>query len=301
LGLLSKYGPNIRLIGDILQNAAREDSYREDITAAARYCADRFPDILNKLNDLDFGSKVPSKIFAVRPCSPGSRLSILTIPTHFLAGTLGIALSRNFAANRLSAFRMLDEHSTLHNAAGWIFEIHAHAVLSDPTRDHLPTYIRDNLMPHHLPPPQRFISGLHALRTTGGPFNFYWRPQEPNFPGLDALIRVNNVVWGLQYMIGKTHREATDGLTKAHDIMNHNTGVQWCLVILGATQSDAEHVRDHGTMLTGKWAAVPVYVGEIAIGNVTEPQLQDVINKVSKTTITHKPGINLRIDLWAGG
>jgi len=293
LDLRSKYGPNIRLIGDIIEDAASEDSFREDIKAAARDCADQFPDILNNLNDLDFGSEVPSRIFAVRPSSPGSRLSILTIPTPFLAGTLGIALSRKFAADRLSIFRMLDGYSTLRSAAGWIFEMHAHAVVSDPTRRGLPISTRYGIVSYHLPPPQRFISGPTALRTVQKPFNFYWRPQEPNFPGLDALIRVGDMVWGLQYTIGQTHREATSGLTKAHEIMNHKTGVRWCLVILGATQSDAERVRNHGTMVTGDWATVPVYAGAVVIGSVTEPQLQDVVDKVSKTTITHKPGINL--------
>ena len=75
--------------------------------------------------------------------------------------------------------------------------------------------------------------------------------------------------------------------------MNHKEGVQWHLVILGATRSDAEHVRDHCAILTGKWADTPVCAGEVAIGNVTEPQLQDVIDKVSKTVITRKPGINM--------
>jgi hypothetical protein len=226
LDLLSEYGPNIRLISHVLQDAASEDRYRADIKIAARDCANRFPNILNNLEDLDFGSEDPSKIFAVQPCSPGSQVASLTIPTYFLAGTFGIALSQKFAADRLSAFRMLDEHSTLRSAAGWIFEIHAHAVLSDPTRDRLPTYTCYNPIPHGLPPPQRFISGPHALRNIQPPFNFYWRPQEPNFLGLDALIRVNNTVWGLQYTMAKTHREATDGLTKAHELMNHKTGVQ---------------------------------------------------------------------------
>ena len=69
-----------------------------------------------------------------------------------------------------------------------------------------------NPISRDIPPPQRFISGPHALKTIEEPFNFYWRPQEPNFPGLDALIRVDNTVWGLQYTMGKTRREATDGL-----------------------------------------------------------------------------------------
>lgn len=61
-------------------------------------------------------------------------------------------------------------------------------------------------------------------------------------------------------------------------MMTHKKWVQWRLVILGPS---------HCTILTGKWETTPVYVGEVAVGNVTEDQLQDVINKVSKTMIAH--------------
>lgn len=122
MNLLSKYPPNVRLINDVLQNAANEGGYCEDIKTAARDCADQFPDILHDLQGPDLGSEIASKIFTLRPSSPESRQPVLTIPTHFLAGTLGIALSQKFSADRLSAFRMLDGHSTLRSAAGWIFE-----------------------------------------------------------------------------------------------------------------------------------------------------------------------------------
>lgn len=74
-------------------------------------------------------------------------------------------------------------------------------------------------------------------------------------------------MWGLQYTVGKTHGQATDGFTRVYDTMTHKKWVQWRLVILGPS---------HCTILTGKWDTTPVYVyvGEVAVGNVTEARLQ---------------------------
>ena len=95
---------------------------------------------------------------------------------------------------------LLDNYSSLRSAAGWIFESFAHIALSDPNRTPLRTYIGTKSGPA-IPSPGRVISRSDALGKIQSPFDFYWHPREPNFPGVDALIRKGNKVWVLQYAI----------------------------------------------------------------------------------------------------
>jgi hypothetical protein len=91
---------------------------------------------------------------------------------------------------------MLSKHPSLRTAAGWLFESYAHVVLSDPNRSPLPTYIRNETAAPSIPPPNEIRSGSTALKTIQPPFSFYWRPREPNFEGLDAVIRDHDTAWG---------------------------------------------------------------------------------------------------------
>jgi len=192
------------------------------------------------LGSLDYGSGHSSKIFAIRP-TENPQITYLTIPTKFLVTTLGMALSRKAAAQRHEAFVLLDNHPSLCSAAGWIFEHAAHITLSNPKRSPLPTYISNKKGPT-IPPASEMISGSE-LRNIQRPFNFYWRPREPNFPGVDALIRQGNEIWVLQYTISKRHRSATEGLAQVYRLINHKQRVTWHLVILGSSLSHAEEVR----------------------------------------------------------
>ena len=182
-----------------------------------------------------------SKIFAIRPAE-NPQVTCVTIPTKFLIRTVGMALSRNAATQRHTAFVLLDSHPSLRSAAGWIFEHSAHIILSNPNRDPLLTHISNTMGPT-IPSTKEMISGSDALRGVQRPFDFYWRPREPNFPGVDALICKGNEVWVLQYTISNSHRSATEGLVRVHSLMNHKRWVTWYLVILGSSLSYAEEVR----------------------------------------------------------
>ena len=138
MNLFRKYGSNVRAIIDILDTPAKEDTYLTDVRAGASDFATNFSNVLSDLRNLDFGSKDSSKIFTVRPNNLVSRQPILRIPTSFLALTLGLALARQPVAQQHAAFTMLSKHESLRTAAGWLFENHAHVVLSDPNR--LPPY-----------------------------------------------------------------------------------------------------------------------------------------------------------------
>ena len=92
-----------------------------------------------------------------------------------------------------------------------MFEHMAHVFTADPGRSPLEIYIGS--MKGTIPALQRMISGDDAIKHIQSPFNFYWRPQETNFEGVDAVIREGDNVWPLQY------RAATDGLTKVFGIL----------------------------------------------------------------------------------
>jgi len=213
---------------------------------------------LENLNHIDHSSN----IFSIKP-TENPQIPYLTIPTRFLLTTLGMALSRKAAAQRHEAFVLLDYHLSLRGAARWIFEHSAHTTLSNPNRPPLPTYINYETG-RAIPPAKQMKSGPDALRNIQPPFDFYWRPQDPNFPGVDALIRQNNEIWVLQYTISKRHCPATGGLDRVYDLMGHKQMVTWYLVLLGSQLSDAEEAR-RKQQLTGRWKTTNVYASELAL------------------------------------
>jgi len=203
-----------------------------------------------------------SNIFTVRHVET-PRTTRLTIPTTFLQEALGEALSRNTAAKRHEAFVLLGNHPSLRSAAGSVFEHAAHITLSNPNRPPLPTHTGGDVGPT-IPPVRNMISGTDALRKIQPLFDFYWRPREANFPGVDALIRLDNDVWVLQYTISPRHGTATKGLNEVYRLMNHKQSVRWRLVILGSHLSDAESVRSR-QQLTDGWEKMNVYASELPI------------------------------------
>jgi hypothetical protein len=51
--------------------------------------------------------------------------------------------------------RRIHDAQALRTAAGWLFENYAHVVLSDPNRDPLPIYIRNETGAPSIPPPMK--------------------------------------------------------------------------------------------------------------------------------------------------
>ena len=163
-----------------------------------------------------------------------------------------------------------------------MFENIAHVIVADPKRSPLHTYDCNNRK-LILPTPKEVTSGTTALGRIQQPFNFYWRPREPNFEGVDAVIRFGDEVWALQFTVSSYHRAATNGLTEVHKTMNHKRNFDYRLVMVGSTQSEAESARD-SQKLTGQWAKTPVYacILPLCIFDTQKlQQLQDLFDDVS--------------------
>jgi hypothetical protein len=127
--------------------------------------------------------------------------------------------------------------------------------------------------PHLIPVPHELISG--SLTDIQPPYDFYWRPREPNFPDVDALIRKDNIVWALQFTIGLSYSFTTEGLTRVFSQMNHcKTSVEWKLVIVGLNRRDPAIARDQHR-LDGGWQNVPVYACELPLGEFNEVDTQE--------------------------
>ncbi|KAF8519742.1 hypothetical protein BU17DRAFT_47470 [Hysterangium stoloniferum] len=283
VALAEKYGPNPRIIIDLLIKPTKEETYLDDVQKGAVTLASHFPSVFLDLENLDFSSNISSKIFTVRPGNPISRVPVLYIPTPFLARTLGVAVSGQTAAQQYSFFSLLSGHPSLRSAAGWLFENYGHVCFSGPIPASLQGYLPGDPNPHPIPTPSRMISGTTALQTIQPPFNFYWRPLKPNFSGVDALIRSGNVVWALQFTISASHGSATKGLNEVSKIMNHKSGVEWRLVIVGPKRREAESARDR-QVLTGRWEGTYVYACELPLGEFEEnkqQQLQFNMNEVN--------------------
>lgn len=282
--LFLKYGSNIRRIMDILKCPEEEDAYIQDVERGAAEIAQGFSTIFQNLERLDFKSKLSSKIFTVRPNNLVQRLGVLTIPTAYLFKRLAVAVFNHALANQHSIYATLSAHPSLGTAAGWWFENFAHVKLSDPTRQPIPTHARGDSNSSPIPVPKVMLSGSTALRTIQRPFDFYWRPREPDFEGIDSLIRVGNTVRVQQYTTSSSHRSATQGLDKIFKIMNYVRGVDWHLDIVGPDLSVAESTRD-SHKLTGRWVKMPIHASRLQFGILDRQMLEQVLNEVN-TAIT---------------
>jgi hypothetical protein len=288
VGLFKKYGPSPRVIVEILLKPGLESDYLAAVKSGAVALASRFSEMFFEVEMLDFTSDLSSKIFTVRR---GPKR--LRIPTAFLASTLAVAVSAQSAALQNTFFMMLSGHASLRSAAGWMFENFAHVRFSDP-KGIIPMkgYLHGDPNAHTIPTAP-MISGPSVLSSIQPPFNFYWRPLEPNFPGIDALIRVDYIVWALQFTISASHsrRTTTKGLDEVRKKMNHKGGVEWRLVMVCPTLQDAKSLRDRQA-LTGGWKNTPVYACELPLGRFDAnqmEQLQGHFEEVSPIVITSLP------------
>ncbi|KAF8509069.1 hypothetical protein BU17DRAFT_99245 [Hysterangium stoloniferum] len=288
VALSEKYGPNPRVIIDILIKPGMEKRYLVDVQDGANTLASQFASDFSDLQKLDFSSGISSKIFTARPKNLTSRRQhSLYIPTPFLARTLGEAVSGQAVAQQHEFFVILSGHPSLRSAAGWLFESYAHTLLSNPMRAPLKGYLRNDSKPYFIPAPGKIISGATPLKTIQPPFDFYWRPRESNFKGIDALICSGDVVWALQFTISASHSFGTIGFDEVYKIMNYKKIVKWCLVIVGPERCEAEYARDR-QVLKGRWKDkdVQVYACELPLGKFVENEkqlLQANLNEASKT------------------
>ncbi|KAF8959416.1 hypothetical protein BDZ97DRAFT_1761441 [Flammula alnicola] len=283
LALFERFGPSPKIIIDILITPRLEATHVRNIRAGAVKLASQFSTVFLDLNCLDFSSDISSKIFTVRP-DISNGLPTLYIPTPFLSSSLGIAMSRQAAALQHTFFNMLRGHPSLCSAAGWLFESYAHVYFSNPNHVPIQAYLRNDPNPYPIPTPAKMITGS-KLKTIQPPHNFYWRPREPNFEGVDAVIRVGNIVWALQFTISALHRSAAAGLAQVLADMNHKRGVEWRLVMVGSERCNAESARDR-QKLEGNWKKTPIYVCELPLGKFTddeEERLQDILKKTKNT------------------
>ena len=127
------------------------------------------------------------------------------------------------------------------------------------------------------------LTDTDVLRKIQPPFDFYWRPREPNFKGIDGLIRVRNNVRALQYTNASSHRSATNGLEEIYKVMNHTSKIKWHFDVVGPELSYAESARNP-PKLTGRWAATPISSPELQLGISDKQILERVLNEVNTAT-----------------
>ena len=283
--LFEKYGPIPRIIIDLLMFPDKEAIYHQDINTAADDLSRELSNIFCSLRRLDFSSNISAEMFMVRPNTPQLRLPILYIPTPFLVSTLSIAISRHSAAQKYSLFTLLDSYPPLRDTAKWLFENYANVCFSGPNNISFHEYLSGNPNSYQIPTTNVVISGSTALKTIQPPFSFYWRPQEPNFDGIHALIRFNNVVWVLQFVISCPCSSVTKGLDKVFEIMNQKTDVKWNLVIVSPDKRAVVEFAHNRHILTGQWERIRVYICELPLDTFTEENVQQLSANLNEVSI----------------
>ncbi|CAA7264987.1 unnamed protein product [Cyclocybe aegerita] len=286
--LFRKYGPSPSIIVAILLKPEMEAAYLRDIQAGPVELAVNFSTVFSDIRKFHFDSHLSSTIFIVQVDISGSRQPVLRIPTPFLASTIALALSRQTAAQQANFFATLGHHPSVCSAAAWIFENYAHVYFSDPNRNPLQARLRDDSNPYSIPTPGRIIAGLTALKAIQPPFNFYWRPLDPIFNGVNGVVRAGNSIWALQFTTSDSLSSITNGLDAVFEIMHDKGDVRWHLVIVDPDLGEAEFARDHQTVqnLTGRWGKTPVYACGLPLDAFTEKdqrRLQDISDEFSET------------------
>ncbi|CAA7265016.1 unnamed protein product [Cyclocybe aegerita] len=267
--LFRKYGPSPRIIVAILLNPEMEAAYLRDIQAGAVELAVNFSTVFSDIRKFHFDSHLSSTIFIVQVDISGSRQHVLRIPTPFLASTIALALSRQTAAQQANFFTTLTHHPSLRSAAAWIFENYAHVYFSDPNRNPLQARLLNDSNPYSIPTPGRIIVGSTALKAIQPPFNFYWRPLDPIFNGVNGVVRAGNNVWALQFTTSDSLSSTTNGLDAVFEIMDDNAD--------GSPNGPKPDWAMGGT---------PVYACGLPLGAFTEKdqrRLQDVSDEFSET------------------
>jgi len=262
----------------------REAAYLRGVNTAADDLSREFSKNFCSLRSLDFSSNIFAEILMVRPDTPQLRLPSLYIPTPFLASTLGVAISRHSAAQKYTFFMLLDSYPPLRDTAGWLFENYAYICFAGPNNISFQEYPGGKPNLYQIPTTNVVITGSTALKTIQPPFSFYWRPQEPYFNGVHALIRSNNVVWVLQFVISRPCGSVTKGLDKVFEVMNYKTDVEWNLVIVSPDKRAAVEFSQNHQILTGQWERIRVYVCELPLDTFTEDNVQRLranLNEVS--------------------
>ena len=264
-----------------------EHLYETEVNTAATDLAGNFSAIFPQLDRLNF-DEVSSMIFTIKPKTSRS-LHTWTIPTSFLAQTFGLAMSRQAADQKNTLFRMLSSHPSFCDAGGRLFEHYAHNQLSEPGRKPLLAYSPDGKV-CCIPVPAKLIAGTTTLNHIQPPHNFYWRPVNSNFEGVDAIIRSGNDVWALQYTISRTHKSATKGLIDIRALMNWKRGVAWHLVMVSSSLVDAKAAQNN-QKLGNSWGwPTVVYASELPMGKFNarhEELLETILNDVRKQNLTY--------------
>ncbi len=175
-----------------------------------------------------------------------------------------------------------------------MFEHYAHNHLSKSECNTLEAYSLDGTV-HHIPVPATMIAGSTALKQIQPPHHFYWRPVQPSFKGINAIIRSGDNVWALQYTISKEHKDAIDGLNEIRDGMNHKEDVKWHLVMVGLDLKDAKEARDDQKLGDWNWPTA-IYASELPLGQFDKEHaqhLEAILNDASTQQLQigiEKPG-----------
>jgi hypothetical protein len=122
-----------------------------------------------------------------------------------------------------------------------------------------------------IPVAPEMTGGKTTLRDLPSTFvtPFYWRPQDTNFAGVDALIHASNTVWALQYTISSRHSSVINDFKDLHDCIEHRSQVSnWHLVIVTPDLKTAEVVVDceRRTEAYSNWPALKIFNCQVEYG-----------------------------------
>jgi hypothetical protein len=275
LRFASEYGPNIRNVLRCIEPNF-EAGHRKVLSVAASTLVNSGANIFMQIQCLNFSdNSEPSILIFVRPRSFTKRyLHRLVIPTSGIARALATAVLRAAGAQQQSFFMSMcwPSQPSTRAAARWIFEnlMHARLNLSDgfvPGYDH-------TRQPCSIPTTATIVPGTpQELESYAR--DFYWRPGNAEYSGVDAVLRRNREMWAFQSTISCSQGSVEEGLKavakrlRSHDV--HGQAWRWHLVVVGSSREEAEkwraaQARKLRQSAESEWKELATYACELIFG-----------------------------------
>jgi len=235
--LVDKWGPVPRTL---IRSLVNEEPYENSVAQAMANPDTVITAVLNLDNTINPGS---STVFFVKPRKAENIIYRSTptviVPTRWLVNKLVVELGRHQAAKQMEFFRALCANPNTRSSAGWVFEEIVHEFLVRASSISVRWGDKDETSVLKLP--SSGVLSTYAALNSRPPF--YWRPSNPNDPGVDGAIVTDDHIYVIRGTISRNHMTPQDGVDSLWRSMPQDKkALKWEMLFVGSTETQAKEV-----------------------------------------------------------